>query len=81
MPRRELLPLLVSLSHERQVAVQAIDGIRTVASFNLSQRVMSMYDEELGDSLRQGVRRGLVDGLALGLSQLISLSAYGFVFW
>lgn len=77
MPPVTSLPLL----HLNQVAVQAIDGVRTVASFNLSGRVMTIYAQELRDPLREGMKRGVVDGLALGLSQLITLGAYGFVFW
>lgn len=65
----------------RQVAVQAIDGVRTVASFNLTRKVMAMYNRELNGVLKEGLKRGVTDGLALGLSQLISLGAYGFVFW
>lgn len=64
-----------------QVAVQAVDGIRTVTSFNLSGRIMTIYSQELQSPLQEGVRRGLVDGVSLGLSQLITLGAYGFVFW
>lgn len=63
------------------MAVQAIDGVRTVASFNLTRKVMAMYNKELKGVLREGLKRGVTDGLALGLSQLISLGAYGFVFW
>jgi ATP-binding cassette, subfamily B (MDR/TAP), member 1 len=36
---------------------------------------------QLKDPLKQGIKRGLVDGGMLGFSQLIMLSAYGFVFW
>lgn len=64
-----------------QVAVQAIDGIRTVTSFNLTDKVLGIYKVELSGCLNEGVRRGLTDGLALGLSQLITLGAYGFIFW
>lgn len=63
------------------MAVQAIDGVRTVTSYNLTKKVMDMYSQELVGSLNEGLRRGLTDGLALGLSQLISLGAYGFIFW
>lgn len=61
--------------------MQAIDGVRTVASFNLTEKVMEMYSTELQGVLNEGLKRGVTDGLALGLSQLISLGAYGFVFW
>ncbi|CAM9155268.1 unnamed protein product [Pylaiella littoralis] len=70
-----------SVAKSGKVAVQAIEGVRTVASFNLTDKVMSMYRAELRGVLNEGLRRGLKDGLALGLSQLISLGAYGFVFW
>lgn len=65
----------------RQVAVQAIDGVRTVAAFNLTDKVMTMYSLELQGALVQGLKRGFTDGFALGMSQLITLGAYGFVFW
>ncbi|CAM9790931.1 unnamed protein product [Ectocarpus sp. 12 AP-2014] len=70
-----------SVAKAGKVAVQAIDGVRTVASFNLTRKVMTMYNKELKGVLREGLKRGVTDGLALGLSQLISLGAYGFVFW
>ena len=63
------------------MAVQAIEGVRTVTSYNLTNKVMDMYSEELAGCLNEGLRRGLTDGLALGLSQFISLGAYGFIFW
>ncbi|CAN0057065.1 unnamed protein product [Ectocarpus fasciculatus] len=68
-----------SVAKAGKVAVQAIDGVRTVASFNLTRKVMAMYNRELNGVLREGLKRGVTDGLALGLSQLISLGAYGFV--
>ncbi|CAM9316144.1 unnamed protein product, partial [Ectocarpus sp. 13 AM-2016] len=68
-----------SVAKAGKVAVQAIDGVRTVASFNLTRKVMAMYNKELKGVLREGLKRGVTDGLALGLSQLISLGAYGFV--
>lgn len=64
-----------------KTATQAIEGVRTVAAFNLTNKVMGMYNKELQGVLLEGLRRGFTDGLALGLSQLISLGAYGFVFW
>lgn len=75
-PRRWCLP-----PNGLQVAVQAIDGIRTVSSFNLLDRVMELYTERLLVPLQEGVKRGFVDGALLGLSQFILLGAYGFIFW
>eukprot|EP00752_Nemacystus_decipiens_P001377 g1364.t1 len=70
-----------SVTKAGKTATQAIEGVRTVAAYNLTNKVMGMYNKELQGVLLQGLRRGLTDGLALGLSQLISLGAYGFVFW
>lgn len=64
-----------------QTATQAIEGVRAVAAYNLTNKVLGMYNKELRGVLLQGLKRGFTDGLALGLSQLISLGAYGFIFW
>lgn len=61
--------------------MQAIDGIRTVASFNLINHVMAIYERDLQIPLREGIKRGFIDGVLLGFSQLVVLSTYGFVFW
>ena len=52
-----------------------------MAACNLTNKVLCMYNKELRGVLLGGLRRGFTDGFALGLSQLISLGAYGFVFW
>lgn len=52
-----------------------------MAAYNLTNKVLGMYNKELRGVLLQGLKRGFTDGLALGLSQLISLGAYGFIFW
>eukprot|EP00903_Cladosiphon_okamuranus_P019102 g17578.t1 len=70
-----------SVTRAGKTATQAIEGVRTVAAFNLTNKVLGMYNKELRGVLLEGLRRGFTDGLALGLSQLISLGAYGFVFW
>ncbi|CAN0230516.1 unnamed protein product [Ascophyllum nodosum] len=70
-----------SVAKAGKVAVQAIDGVRTVAAFNLTEQVMVIYNVELKAALMEGLKRGVTDGLALGISQLITIGAYGFVFW
>ena len=42
---------------------------------------MVIYNVELKAALMEGLKRGVTDALALGISQLITIGAYGFVFW
>ena len=61
--------------------MQAIDGVRTVAAFNLTEQVMEIYSVELKAIFMEGLKGGLTDGLALGVSQLATIGSYAFVFW
>lgn len=63
------------------VAVQAISGIRTVTAFGMNAKLLALYSQALQRPMILGIRSGLLKGFTLGVSQFISLSAYGLLFW
>ncbi|GJN17981.1 hypothetical protein PR202_gb05092 [Eleusine coracana subsp. coracana] len=64
-----------------QVATDAVSSIRTVASFCVEKRVMTMYDQKCDASKNQGVRTGMVGGLGFGFSFLMLYLTYGLCFY
>ena len=63
------------------VAVQSIAGIRTVTAFGMSPQLLALYSDALRRPMVLGIRNGLRRGITLGLSQWITMSAYGLLFW
>ncbi|KAM3576986.1 hypothetical protein VYU27_001127 [Nannochloropsis oceanica] len=63
------------------VAVQAISGIRTVTAFGMNTKLLSLYSQALQRPMELGIKSGLLKGITLGMSQFISLSSYGLLFW
>eukprot|EP00624_Nannochloropsis_granulata_P000268 evm.model.NODE_10956_length_5400_cov_26.711296.1 len=63
------------------VAVQAISGIRTVTAFGMNSKLLSLYSQALQRPMELGIKSGLLKGITLGMSQFISLSSYGLLFW
>ena len=63
------------------VAVQAISGIRTVTAFGMNNKLLSLYSQALQRPMELGIQSGLLKGITLGVSQFISLSSYGLLFW
>ncbi len=63
------------------VAVQAITGIRTVTAFNMSPKLLALYSAALRRPMLLGIRNALLRGLTLGVSQFVTLAAYGLLFW
>ena len=59
------------------VAVQAISGIRTVTAFGMNSRLMGLYSDALRRPMVLGVRNAILRGFTLGMSQFVTLAAYG----
>jgi ATP-binding cassette, subfamily B (MDR/TAP), member 1 len=53
------------------VAVDAVVGIKTVASFCAQKRVVTVYNNKCEASRNQGIRTGIVGGLGFGFSNLM----------
>lgn len=70
-----------SIAQAGGVAVQAITGIRTVTAFNMSPKLLALYSAALRKPMLLGIRNAILRGLTLGLSQFVTLSAYGLLFW
>lgn len=70
-----------SIAQAGGVAVQAITGIRTVTAFNMSPKLLALYSAALRKPMLLGIRNALLRGLTLGLSQFVTLGAYGLLFW
>lgn len=62
-------------------ASEALSSIRTVHAFGLQKEMQRKFDEGLVEPLKQGMLRGNVGGLALGMSQGILYCAYSLSFW
>ncbi|KAI3935577.1 hypothetical protein MKW92_031820 [Papaver armeniacum] len=54
-----------------QVALDAVGGIRTVASCNAEEKVANLYKKKCTNSMKQGIRRGIISGAGLGIAVFI----------
>eukprot|EP01134_Creolimax_fragrantissima_P004039 CFRG4039T1 len=70
-----------SIAASGKVATEAISSIRTVKAFGLQQRIVTNYQKSLDKNTSESVKKGLVGGLSVGLTQLISFGGYALVFW
>ncbi|CAL4954975.1 unnamed protein product [Urochloa decumbens] len=64
-----------------QMATDAVNSIRTVASFCGEKRVMSIYNRKCEASKNQVVRTGMVAGFGFGISYLMLNLTYGLCFY
>ncbi|KAL0702705.1 hypothetical protein Bca4012_058827 [Brassica carinata] len=64
-----------------QVANDAVGSIRTVASFCAEEKVIDMYKKQCEDSIKSGMKQGLVAGLGFGRSFFVLYSVYAVCFY
>ncbi|KFK30733.1 hypothetical protein AALP_AA6G020200 [Arabis alpina] len=64
-----------------QVASDAVGSIRTVASFCAEEKVIEMYKKRCEDTIKSGIKQGLISGLGFGFSFLILYSVYATCFY
>uniref|UniRef100_H2ZPB7 Bile salt export pump n=1 Tax=Ciona savignyi TaxID=51511 RepID=H2ZPB7_CIOSA len=63
-----------------QIAGEAINNIRTVASLTKEQTIYELYTEKLAGPLKKSTRKVLLIGLGYGYSQCVIYLAYAAVF-
>lgn len=63
------------------LAAEAVGNVRTVASFNAEDRVVSLFSAELEAPMKRGFLRGQVAGIGYGVSQLCLYGSYGLGLW
>ncbi|XP_047055174.1 ABC transporter B family member 9-like [Lolium rigidum] len=64
-----------------QIVAEAIGSIRTVASFCAEKRVITVYSQKCQDSMKQGIRSGMVGGLGFSFSSLMLYLTYALCFY
>ena len=64
-----------------QILAEALNGVRTVYSFNAESKVCDIYSGHLEEPMRAGYKNALICGLGGGTSQLLFFSVYSFAFW
>ncbi|XP_053373066.1 ATP-dependent translocase ABCB1-like isoform X2 [Mercenaria mercenaria] len=63
------------------VAEEVLGAIRTVVAFGGQEKECERYNANLTEARDLGVRKGLVNGLAMGVTWLIIFGAYALGFW
>jgi ATP-binding cassette subfamily B (MDR/TAP) protein 1 len=71
----------VKYEEASQVANDAIDSIRTVASFCAEQKMMDMYQKKCLAPEKKGVRLGLVSGIGIGFTYFALYCTIAFYFY
>lgn len=64
-----------------QVASDAVNSIRTVASFCAEEKVMKLYKKKCEGPIKAGIRQGLMSGIGFGLSFFFFFMAYAVTFY
>ncbi|KAK7382620.1 hypothetical protein VNO80_01564 [Phaseolus coccineus] len=64
-----------------QVAKDAVENIRTVASFCAEDKVMELYMKKCEDPMKTGIWQGLVSGLGFGVSFFLLFCVYATSFY
>lgn len=70
-----------SLEESSKVANACIDSVHTVMQFNLGRTMLQKYEDTLQVPSQQAIRNGKVGGIVAGLTQFVSLGAYGIIFY
>jgi ATP-binding cassette subfamily B (MDR/TAP) protein 1 len=68
-------------SRAGEVATEVYSLIRTVAAYSGERHEVERYDCFLGDALRAGCRKGLVQGFSIGLMLFAMYGTYGVATW
>ena len=63
------------------VATEVISSMRTVASFSGEERAISKYKIHLAEASRIGIRKGLMQGLGMGLTTFTWNASYALCLW
>ena len=60
---------------------EAVNGVRTVAAFNMQGSIIALYKEQLKGPLNKAVKRSMAAGLGFGFSQGMMYFAYALTLW
>ncbi|RIB29019.1 P-loop containing nucleoside triphosphate hydrolase protein, partial [Gigaspora rosea] len=63
------------------IAEEAISTIRTAVAFGAQKKLSNLYDAYLDDARKEGLKKALMNGCALGLMFLGVYTAYSLAFW
>lgn len=63
------------------VATEVISSMRTVASFSGEERAIAKYSVHLQEAARIGMKKGLMQGVGLGLTMFTWLASYSLTLW
>ncbi|KAH9613320.1 hypothetical protein KSS87_021170, partial [Heliosperma pusillum] len=64
-----------------QVAKDAVESIRTVASFSAEEKIMQLYESKCKAPMEAGIKRGLISGIGFGLSSCLLYCVYAVSFY
>ncbi|KAH9257714.1 hypothetical protein BASA81_004172 [Batrachochytrium salamandrivorans] len=70
-----------ALEQAAQTLSESVNGIRTVAAFNMQPSVQQLYFSQLQGPLKMAQKKGLFGGLGFGFSQAMMFFAYALTFW
>uniref|UniRef100_A0A0N5C259 ABC-type xenobiotic transporter n=1 Tax=Strongyloides papillosus TaxID=174720 RepID=A0A0N5C259_STREA len=63
------------------IAEESLSSIRTVTAFNGQQREYKRYETALLNAMKDGIKKGAVVGVGLGMTFLIIFASYCLAFW
>ncbi|PKU86244.1 ABC transporter B family member 11 [Dendrobium catenatum] len=64
-----------------QVANDALGSMRTIASFSAEEKVMELYKKKCQGPVKEGIRKGVLSGIACGISYLLVFCVYAAIFY
>ena len=70
-----------SFSESSKLVMEFIMNIRTVTSFNLQKYFIDKYADKLAESEKTLIKKGVIIGLAYGISQCIFYASCGILFF
>lgn len=68
-------------SEANQIAAEALGSIRTIAAFQLQDKVCDLYQRGMVGPEKEVVKRANTSGLGFGFSQFVMFAVYALAFW
>ncbi|CAF3678455.1 unnamed protein product [Rotaria sp. Silwood1] len=63
------------------IAEEVFSSIRTVLSYNGQEREEKRYEKHLDEAKRNGIKKGIINGVTMGSVRFIIFCAYALAFW